>query len=176
MGEEGYAKAVTPTIVEWLQPSLLVVLAGVVGICVAQLPQGRAPAVLAAAWVLFACGTAGVWAAQEWQPLRVLHPVTSAEYERALPADVTPAGWRAGDAPLRGPDAWTTGWRAVHRDRAAIAWHVIYLAGLIAAGVGLATSLADRGEPAAGRGLVQVGVPVVVLAAVAQVLIAGRGT
>ena len=176
VGQEGYANGITPSPAEWLQPSVLVVLAGVVGICVAQLPRGRVPALLAVAWVLFASGLAGVWAAQEYQPLRVLHPLMSPEYERALPADFTPAGWRAGDAPLRGPDEWTTGWRTVHRDRAAMAWHLVYLAGLIGVGLGLATRLADRGEPAQARRFFKVGVPVVALAALAQLLTAGGGT
>ena len=57
-----------------------------------------------------------------------------------------------------------------------MARHVVYLAGLLAVGVRVGIRLADRGQPPRARRLVRAGVPVVVLAAVPQVLTVGGGS
>ena len=172
-GSRNYAKAVTPTAAEWLQPAFLVLLAGVVGICVTQLPRGRLPVLIAVGAVFFVGGTAGVWAAQELQPLRVLHPVMSPEYEQERGKGFTPTGWAPGDAPLREPDGQAAGWRSVHFDTAAMAWHLVYLTGLIAVGVRVGTRMADRDGPPVASWLGRAGVPLLLVGAAPQIITAG---
>ena len=94
-GQEGYTTSMVPPVVEWAQPVLLVVLAGVVGVIVAHLPRGRLAALVFLVPACFVAGTAGVWAS-EAMPLRVLHPLglptTSAGCRTASPLPGGPRG------------------------------------------------------------------------------------
>ena len=172
VGDEGYSRAVTPSILDWAQPVLLVVLAGVVGIAVAQLRRGRLPALTVAVMAVFFGGTA-IWAFQV-HPVRVLHPFMFPSYEQRLPDSFDPAGWGAGDPPLNPPDEYNAVWRAVRFDTAALGWHLVYAAGLVLLGVWLGARLADRYEDRAPiRWLLLAGLPLVVVGGVAQVLTAG---
>ncbi|MDQ3569203.1 MAG: hypothetical protein M3450_01540 [Actinomycetota bacterium] len=172
LGDEGYSRAMRPNLFHWAQPVLLVVLAGVVGIALAQLPRGRLPALMVAVMAVFFGGTV-IWAFQV-HPIRVLHPFMFPTYEQRLPDSFSPAGWGAGDPPLNPPDEYTSFWRAVRFDTSALGWHLVYVGGLILLGVWVATRIADRGEHGSRtRWLVLAGLPLVLIAGVAQVVTAG---
>lgn len=172
LGDEGYSRSVTPGIVDWVQPVLLVVLAGVVGIAVAQLRRGGVAALIAAVMAVYLSGTL-VWAFQV-HPLRVLHPFMFPTYEQRLPDSFDPAGWGVGDPPLNPPDEYNDFWRAVRFDTAALGWHLLYVAGLVLLGVWLAARMADRDERSAPtRWLVLVGLPLLVAGGLAQIFTAG---
>ena len=172
LGEGAYSVAVTPSLFDWAQPVLLVILAGVVGIALVQLRRARVAALIVAVLAVFFGGTA-IWAFQA-HPLRVLHPFMFPTYEERLPASFSPTGWEQGDAPLLPPDEYTEYWRAVHFDTAALGWHLLYVAGLVLVGVWVAARLADRGErTAAVRWLLHVGLPFLLAGGVAQVVTAG---
>ena len=170
-GEEPYSRAIDPPPVEWVQPVLLVAFAGVVGIAIAQLRKGRLGVLIVAAVATYMFG-AGVWMFQT-HPFRVLHPFMFPSYERKLPADFSPVGWGAGDAPLLAPGEYNSTWREVHFDPTALGWHLLYLAGLILLAVWGARRAADRGEPASPRWLLLAGVPLLVVGGLAQMLTAG---
>lgn len=172
LGDEGYSRAVVPSLVEWAQPVLLVVLAGVVGIALAQLRRGRLPALVVAVMAVFFGGTA-VWAFQV-HPIRVLHPFMFPTYEQGLADSFSPAGWGVGDPPLNPPDEYTSVWRAVRLDTGALGWHLVYVGGLILLGVWMATRTARRGEDgASSRWLVAAGLPLLLIGGVAQIVTAG---
>lgn len=171
-GDEPYSRAVTPSVFEWAQPLLLVVLAGVVGIAVAQLGRGRLPALIVATMVLFFGGSA-VWAFQA-HPLRVLHPFMFPSYEERLPASFDPAEWGSADPPLNAPDQFNSSSKAIRFDTGALGWHLVYIAGLVLLGVWLAARMADRdGGGSRTRWLLLAGTPLVLIGGVAQVLAAG---
>ena len=172
IGDEGYSRAVTPSIFEWAQPVVLVVLAGVVGIAVAQLRRGTIAMVLVAAMAVFFGGTV-IWAFQA-HPLRVLHPFMYPSYEQTLPDSFTPQGWGADSPPLTGPSEFASNWHAIHFDAAALGWHLVYVGGLIGMGVWVAARLADRGERSAStKWLLVAAVPLLVGGGLAQIVTAG---
>ena len=171
VGEAGYTREVAPAAAVWVQPVLLVALAGVVGIAVAQLPRARLVVLSLLVFLMFV-GGAGIWIAQQ-HPFRVLHPFMYPSYEAELPASFTAEGWRAGDLPLNPPDQHNRTWREVRFDTAALNWHLLYVAGLILLGVWAARRAADRGEPDRARGLLLAGVPLLLIGGVAQLMTAG---
>ena len=144
LGDEGYSRTITPSLFEWAQPVLLVVLAGVVGIALAQLRRGRIAALLITVMAVFIGGTAA-WAFQV-HPLRVLHPFMYPSYELSLPESFTPDGWGPDSPPLTAPGEFSTTWHSIHLDPGALGWHLLYVGGLILLGVWISTRLADRGE------------------------------
>lgn len=172
-GDEPYSRAVTPSVFEWAQPVLLVLLAGVVGIAVAQLRRGRLPALIVAAMALFFGGSA-VWAFQA-HPLRVLHPFMFPSYEERLPASFDPAKWDPSDPPVNAADElFNSSSRAVRFDTGALGWHLVYIAGLVLLGVWLAARMAGRDFGGSRtRWLLRSGIPLVLIGGVAQVLTAG---
>ncbi|HWC11960.1 MAG TPA: hypothetical protein VG455_12140, partial [Acidimicrobiales bacterium] len=111
VGEAGYSRAIDPGVFEWVQPVLLVVLAGVVGIAVAQLRRGRLPVLLVAVVAVFFAGTA-IWAFQA-HPVRGLHPFMFPSYEDVLPDSFTPGVWGPDDPPLLPPGEFSSNWHAV---------------------------------------------------------------
>lgn len=172
LGDEPYSRAMTPSLFEWAQPVLLVLLAGVVGIALAQLGRGRLPALIVAAMALFFGGTA-IWAFQA-HPLRVLHPFMFPAYEERLPASFDPAAWDRSDPPLNAPDEYNPFWKAIRFDTGALGWHLVYIAGLVLLGVWLAARMADRdGDGSRTRWLLLAGIPLVLIGGAAQVLTAG---
>lgn len=172
LGDGGYSRSLTPSFFEWAQPVLLVVLAGVVGIALAQLRRGRLPALLVAVMAIFLGGTV-IWAFQD-HPARVMHPFMFPAYEQRLPDSFEPIGRGAGDPPLIPPDEHTDVWRAVRFDTGALGWHLVYVAGLILVGVWIATRMADRREHGSrARWLVFAGLPLVLIGATLQVVTAG---
>jgi hypothetical protein len=173
LGDEGYTRSHSSGFFELAQPVLLVVLAGVVGIALAQLRRGRVAALLGGVMALFFGGTV-IWAFQA-HPVRVLHPFMFPTYEHRLPDTFSPVGLAAGDTPLLPPDEWTSFWREVRFDTAALGWHLVYVGGLILLGVWLAARLADRGEHAAHiRWLLVGGLPLLLVGGVTQLLTAGH--
>ncbi len=172
LGDEGYNRSVTLSVLDWVQPVALVVLAGAVGIALAQLRRGRLPALIAAVLAVFLGGTM-IWAFQV-HPVRVLHPFMFPAYEQQLPDSFDPAGWRPGDAPLNPPDDYNAHWRAVRFDDAALGWHLLYVAGLVLVVVWVAAWMADRGEDRPrSLWLVRAGLPLLLLGGVAQIVTAG---
>jgi hypothetical protein len=171
LGEPPYARAVLPPVAEWVQPVLLVGLAGVVGIAVAQLRRGRLPALLLLTFATFVGGSA-VWMFQA-HPFRVLHPFMYPSYDTKLAADFTPVVGSPVDAPLIPPGEWNSTWRSIHFDTAALHWHLLYVAGLILLGIWWAKRAADRGEPVTARWLLLAGVPLLLVGGIAQILTAG---
>lgn len=173
IGDGGHTRSFNPGVFELAQPVLLTVLAGVVGITVAQLRRGRLAALLVAAMAVFFGGTV-VWAFQA-HPVRVLHPFMYPAYEQRLPDSFSPVGSAADDAALLPPDEWTSFWREVRFDRAALGWHLVYVGGLILLGVWFAARAADRGEHAVRiRWLLFAGLPLLLVGGVTQVLTAGN--
>lgn len=127
---------------QWVQPVLLVALAGVLGVLVAQLPHGR--------WVGLVVGAALIWFTSSaiWmfgvsQASRVLHPFMFPAYERELPRGFSPSGWVPGDPPLRAPDEYNGRWRELILDTGTLAWHLGYVVGLAVLGTWAAMRLAD---------------------------------
>ncbi len=171
VGENGYIREVTPAVAVWVQPVLLVALAGVVGIVVAQLGRGRLAVLVLLVFLMFV-GGAGIWVAQQ-HPFRVLHPFMYPSYEHELPASFSPEGWSPGDAPLHPPDQYNRTWREVRFDTTALHWHLLYVAGLILLGIWWARRTADRGDPDSARWMVLAAVPLLVVGGVAQILTAG---
>ncbi len=171
MGEGAYARAIVPSLAEWVQPVLLVALAGVVGIAVAQLRRGRLAVLGALLFATFIGGSA-VWAFQA-HPLRVLHPFMYPSYETSLPRSFVPSGWDAGDPPLLPPGEHHDTWHEVNFDTTALWWHLAYVIGLTLVGAWLARRSADRGEPSSARWLVVAGVPLLLVGGVVQLLTAG---
>ena len=171
-GDDGYSRAFTPSFFEWAQPVLLVVMAGVVGIALAQLRRGRLVALVVAVVLVFFGGTI-IWAFQ-MHPVRVLHPFMFPSYEQSLGDTFDPAGWSVGDPPLLTPGEFESDWRAVHFDTAALGWHLVYLSGLALLGVWIAARLADRDERSSRiRWIAVAGLPLVLVGGVTQVLTAG---
>lgn len=171
LGDPGTSRAVVPPFAEWAQPVLLVALAGVVGIAVAQLRRGRLAVLGLLLFATFVGGEA-VWMFQA-HPVRVLHPFMYPSYETKLAASYTPEGWGAGDPPLIAPGEFNSTWRAQQFDTAALGWHLPYVVGLILLGVWWAMRTADRRERAPARWLVAVGATLVLLGGTAQILTAG---
>lgn len=172
LGDQGYSRSVTPSVLAWAQPVLLVVLAGVLGIALAQLRRGRLPALMVAVMAVFVGGSV-IWAFSG-HPFRVLHPFMFPAYEQRLPDSFDPAGWGAGDPPLNAPDEHTSFWQAIRFDTGALGWHLVYVAGLILLGIWVAARLADRDE--GGRRslwLVVAGLPLLLVGGLAQILTAG---
>lgn len=170
-GGGGYARRITPHLFEWLQAVLLVVLAGVVGIAIAQFWRGRLAALLAVGLLTFFSGSA-IWAFQA-HPVRVLHPLMYPAYEVRLPDSFNPQAWGRARPPLTPPDQDFSAWRETRFDTAALGWHLVYLGGLVLVSVWLATGMADRGERPTARWLVIAGSALVLVGGVAQVFTAG---
>ncbi len=170
-GSGGYARRITPHPFEWLQPVLLVILAGVVGIAVVQLRRARLAWLLVAGLLTYFTTTA-IWAFQA-HPARVLHPFMFPAYERRLPESFNPGAWEPGRPPLTPPDEGVGAWRETRFDPTALGWHLVYLGGAILLGVWLATRMADRGERTSQRWLAIVGAALFLVGAVAQVVTAG---
>lgn len=170
-GGGGYARRITPHLFEWLQPVLLVILAGVVGIAIAQLRRARLATLLAVAILTFFGGSA-IWAFQA-HPVRVLHPLMYPAYEVRLADSFTPDGWGPASPPLTPPDQDFSAWRETRFDTAALGWHLIFLGGLVLISLSLAIRMADRGEHPARLWVVVAGAALALLGGVAQVLTAG---
>jgi hypothetical protein len=128
MGEVPWSGLHEPGLVEWLQKPLLVALAGVVGILIAQLPRGRLPVLLVTAVVMWFTSMA-LWMLQVY-PLRQLHPSMLPTFEHRLPRGFQPSAWRPGDPPLMSPDEYNSTWREARFDLTALGWHSLFLAGL----------------------------------------------
>ena len=172
LGEEPYSLAIRPSLFEWAQPVLLVALAGVVGILLAQLPRARLAALIGGVLAGFIGGTV-IWAFQAY-PLRVLHPFMYPTYEDRLPDAFSPDAWAPRDGPLLPPDEYTAHWRAVRFDDAALGWHLLYVGGLVLLGVWVAARLADRGERTAPiGGLLLAAAPLLLVGGLAQLVTAG---
>ena len=169
-GDGPYAELVVPPVTEWAQVPLLVLLAGVVGIAVANLPRWRLGALLSVSLVTFLT-TAAHWIV-EGTRLRALHPLMAVASERRLPDDFRPTEWVAGDPPLRRPDEYARFWRQVDFDTTAMALHLVYLVGIVVAVVLLAMRVADDDGRRPPLRLGAVLVPTVVTG-VLQVLLAG---
>ncbi len=170
-GDDHWSRRITPHVVEWAQPILLVAVAGAVGIAVAQLRRARLATLLVATILTFFGGTA-VWALQA-HPLRVLHPFMYPAYQQSLPESFAPEEWAPGDPPLTPPGEFSRTWHAIRFDTAALSWHLVYLVGLVLVGVAVAARTADRGERPSPPWLAVAGVPLVVVGGLAQVLTAG---
>lgn len=172
-GDEGYSRRIAPALAEWAQPVLLVALAGVVGLAVAQLRRGRLAALLV---ILFATFVGGmlVWAFQGSAATRVLHPHMYSWEERKLPDSFTPEGWVPQDPPLLSPNQWSRHWREVHFSTTALKWHLVYLTGLIFVTAWLAMRWADRTH-APARWVIGVGALLVLVGGVAQLVTVGGG-
>lgn len=172
-GGGAYARRVVPHVFEWVQPVLLVVVAGVVGIAIAQLRRARMPILLAAALLTFFAGSI-VWVFQV-HPVRVLHPFMFPAYEVELPASSAAIAPGATDALRLPPDETITVWRETRFDPGALGWHLVYLLGLTALGVAMAARMADRsdGSRPPRRGIAAVGAALVAVGGVAQVATAG---
>lgn len=168
LGTRPYSDAVFPPFVEWAQIPLTVLLAGVVGVTIAQLPRWRMGALLAASTLTF-LGSSAIWI---WgaTPLRTYFPFMFRAQEHELPASYQATDWNAGDDPLIFPNEYTDRFREVHLDSAASLWHLVYLAGLILAVAWLAIHLAGGGRR--WRWLAA-GVPIAVVGGVAQFVAAG---
>ena len=172
LGEGEYGRAHDPSLFEWAQPIMLVALAGVVGIVVAELRRGRLAALIVALIALFFGGTM-IWAFQV-HPLRVLHPFMFPTYEESLGSTFTPEGWSPSGPPLIPPGEYHSTWHAVRADTGALGWHLVYVAGLLLVGVWLAARLADGGEHVARiRWLLLAGLPLLLVGGVAQIATAG---
>ncbi len=171
LGEKGYSRLIRPSVFEWAQPVLLVVLAGVLGMTLAQL-RGRFPALIVAVMSIFFGGTA-IWVFQA-HPLRVLHPFMFPAYDQRLPASFDPAGWGQGDPPLNPPGEYSNYWAAIRFDTAALAWHLVYVAGLVLLGVWVANRMADRTEHGSrARWLLLAALPLLLIGGAAQLVTAG---
>jgi hypothetical protein len=175
LGEEPYSEAIRPSIFEWAQPVLLVALAGVVGILLAQLPRARLTALIGSVLAGFIGGTV-VWAFQA-HPFRVLHPFMFPTYEDRLPGTFNPDAWAPGDPPMLPPDEFTAHWRAVMFDDAALGWHLLYVGGLVLLGVWVAARLADRSERTARVGhLLLAAAPLLLVGGLGQLVTAGNAS
>lgn len=170
-GDPPYSVAVNPSLAEWAQPVLLVVVAGMLGILVAQLRRGRVAALIVATLATFVGGTA-VWAFGA-HPVRVLHPFMFPSLYQRLPANFSPESWVQGGLPLLAPDEHADRWRQVRFDTGALGWHLVYLTGLILVGLWAANRLADRSERSAVGWAARAGTPLVLVGGVAQILTAG---
>lgn len=175
LGEEPYERVVVPPFVEWAQPVLLLVLAGVVGVAVAQLRRARVAALALLMFTTF-LGATIVWAFQV-HPVRVLHPAMYPSYEHQLAPSFDPATWSPGDPPLLPPDEWTDTWREVRFDTAALGWHLVYVIGLGLVATWWAVRAAARRErpavPPPPAWLLRAGLPLLLGAGVAQIVTAG---
>ena len=172
LGEGEYGRAHDPSLFEWAQPIMLVVLAGVVGILVAQLRRARLAALIVAVIATFFGGTM-IWAFQV-HPVRVLHPYMFPTYEDSLGSTFTPEGWGPDSPPLIPPGEYHSTWHAVRADTGALGWHLVYVAGLVLVGVWLAARMADRGKHVARiRWLLLAGLPLLLVGGVAQIATAG---
>ncbi len=163
-----YSERVLPPPVEWLQLPLLVLLAGVVGHRHRPAPQGAAgcPAGGELDDVHGLHRHLGVRARPDplHAPLHVRRP------EHRLPLDYRVADWSPGDAPLRFPDEYERHFREIRFDTAAMSWHLVYLVGLILTVLWVALRLAGDGRRF--RWLLA-GLPLVVIAVVAQIIAVG---
>lgn len=179
MGEPPHSRSIVPPALEWIQPVLLVTLAGVVGIALAQLRRGRLAVLVLLLFATFV-GSYAVWMFAD-RPFRQLHPFMYPAYETKLPASFSPEGWTANDPPLIPPGEFNSTWRQVRFDTSALAWHLAYVGGLSLVGVWWARRAADRQEPspagsgafATARVLAIVGLPFLIVGGVAQILTAG---
>ena len=169
-GNGGYERRVMPHVFEWLQPVVLVILAGVVGIAIAHLRRARLAALVAAGLVTY-LSTLAIWVFQA-HPARVLHPLMFPAYERRLPESFVPGAREAVPHPLTVADR-VTAWRETRFDTVALGWHLVYLGGLILLTLWLATRSADTGEDLARRALAMAGIALVLVGGTAQVLTAG---
>jgi len=170
MGEVPWVGRYQPGLVEWLQKPLLVALAGLAGILVAQLPKGRLPVLLVTAVVMWFTSMA-LWMVQVF-PLRQLHPSMLPTYEHRLPLGFQPTGWRVGDHPLMSPDEYNTTWREARFDPASLGWHSLYLVGLGLLALWGAMRLADGRDR--HRLVLWAGGALTVLGGVLQLVAAGQ--
>jgi hypothetical protein len=168
LGRLRYSDAVVPPFVEWAQIPLVVLLAGVVGVAIAQLPRWRLGALVVVGSATFLSSIA-LWAFEE-TPLRTLYPFMYRAHEQRLPADYHPTDWAPGDPALRFPDEYTSAFREVRLDDAAAALHLVYLSGLVLAVSWVAVRLAGGGRRWAW---LAAGIPMAVVAGVAQYVAAG---
>ena len=168
LGRLRFSEAVVPPFVEWAQVPLVVLLAGVVGVAIAQLPRWRLGALVVVGSATFLSSIA-LWAF-EATPLRTFYPFMFRAHEQRLPAGYDPADWAPGDPALRFPDDYASSFREVRLDTAASSLHLVYLTGLILAVAWLAVRLAGGGRR--WRWLAA-GIPMAVVAGVAQYVAAG---
>lgn len=172
VGAEPYAGTFSPGFAHWAQCVLVIALAGVIGLAVAQFRRGRLAALVGLMFFIFV-GGGGIWMAQA-HPLRVLHPYLYPSYERELPATYDPATWSPGDPGLNPPVEPVTRWREFRFDTTALGWHLVYLVGLILVGVWWAARAAGRAERRPPpRWLLAAGLPLVAAGGVAQLVTAG---
>ena len=145
--------------------------AGVVGVAIAQLPRWRLGALVVVGSTTFLSSIA-LWAF-EATPLRTFYPFMFRAHEQPLPADYQPADWAPGDPAVRFPDDSTALFREVRLDDAAAALHLVYLSVLILAVSWLAVRLAGGGRR---WHWMAAGIPMAVVAGVAQYMAAGPAT
>jgi hypothetical protein len=153
---------------QFAQPVFLVVLAGAVGVLIAQLRGGRLPVLVATVVVTIYSGLA-VWMFGV-HPLRVLVPFMMPIHERIIPGP--PANWTTDDPPVMPPNQYSDTWRAVHVDTLALAFHLVLVVGLILLAAWGACRLAGSERPP--RWLARVGVVLAVGGAVLAVVTAGN--
>jgi hypothetical protein len=171
LGRLRYSEAVVPPFAEWAQIPLIVLLAGVVGVAIAQLPRWRLGALVVVGSATFLSSIA-LWAFDA-TPLRTFYPFMFRAHEQPLPADYRPADWAPGDPAVRFPDEYTARFREIRLDDAAAALHLVYLSGLVLAVAWLAVRLAGGGRR---WHWLAAGIPMAVVAGVAQYLAAGPAT
>jgi hypothetical protein len=168
-GDAPFTDSIDPPLLQWVQGPALVALAGMAGIAVSQLPRLRLLGLLVLTAVTWACGIAP-WLFGE-HPYRVLHPFMYPRYEARVPWQATET-WKAGDPPLLRPVDYALYWREMRFDTSALWWHLGYVAGFVLLLAWAAIALADRGTPR--RGLLVLGIVLVVGCGTAQLLTAGR--
>jgi hypothetical protein len=167
-GEAPYASVLHPGSASFAQPVFLVVLAGAVGILVSQLRFGRLPLLISTVVVTLFVGIA------PWMffthPLRVLVPFMFPAYELVVPGP--PAGWTPTDPPLLPPGEYSSDWRELHLDSAALGWHLLSVGGLVLLATWAACRLAGSERPP--RWLARVGLLLGIGGAALAVLTAGH--
>jgi len=173
LGDPPYTAPVNLPVAQWAQVPVLVVVAGAAGIAIAQLRRARLISLGGLTAVTWLCGIAP-WLFAGAGPLRVLHPFMYPAYEQRLPDGVDPRAWVSGDPPLLRPSEYSSLWREVRFDTAALGWHLGYAAGLALVLLWAATRMADR--DAHWRTLLVVGVVLVVGCGALQLLTAGSGS
>jgi hypothetical protein len=166
-GDPPYTTSLHYGPLQFAQPVFLVVLAGAVGVLIAQLRGGRLPVLVATVVVTFYSGIA-VWMFGV-HPLRVLVPFMWPYYERVIPGP--PADWTTDDPPVMPPDQYTDTWREVRVDSLALGFHLVFVVGLILVATWGACRLAGSERPP--RWLATVGLALAVVGGLLAVITGG---
>lgn len=165
MGDEpGRTDVAVHTLPEVLQPVLLLVLAAATGVAVGRSVRRAAPVLVlgVALWFLFGMGT---WAWQ-WTPARYVTPVQTQPIEQTIGSAETDPAMFPDHWLLSAPGQYDQDWDRVIVHQAMSAWHDVYLAGLVLAGIGVAV----RGR--GGRHAVLAGALAVLIGVGAQMAVA----